>query len=436
MILPPIEKKEELFNFFKNAETSQANYRIGTEHEVFLFDAKSLKRATADQIQILLDQWSKIEGIPVKEGKNTVGLKIEDRTLSLEPGGQFELSGAPLENLHETFKEIEGHQKTLLHLANGLGLLVLPLGADPFTQLADRSWMRKERYKIMRPYMATKGALGHEMMTGSCTVQVNLDFKSERDMIRKMRIGIALQPLATALFANSPLSKGGINGYQSIRRAFWEETDPDRCGLLDFVFEDTFGYERYIEYAINVPLYFVRRKGRYLNVAGIPFKTFLEGNLEALPGEKPTLQDWDDHLTTIFTEARLKRFIEMRGADSGSTPQLMSLPGFWTGLLYDDTILQRIYDLIQTWQVREIKDLSSQVARKGLYASFQGESLWDLAYEVVSLSQEGLRSRNREEEVYLQPLFDMLDSKKSFADQTLEAFRKAQNPSTFIKNIL
>lgn len=436
MPLSPLETKEDLVLFFEKAEKKSAEFRIGTEHEVFLFDAATHRRATPDQISALLEEWSRLEGgTPLWEQDTIVGLKKEGGSLSLEPGGQFELSGAPLKTLSESALEIRHHHQRISTLAKKHHLFSVPIGADPVSHLEERSWIKKARYDIMRPYMATKGSLGHEMMTGTCTVQVNLDYSSEEDMVKKMRVGVALQPLVTALFAHSPLSKGKPNGYQSWRHAIWQQTDPDRCGMPFFVFETGMGYERYIEYALQVPMYFIRRQGRYLNVAGIPFQTFLEGNLDILPGEKPTLEDWNDHLTTIFTEVRLKNIIEMRGADSGPLPNLMALPSFWVGLLYDPQTFDEIYALTQSWALQDIKKLFHKVAREGLQASFQGRKVAEVAKEVLEMSYQGLGARNLQEEIYLTPLFDMLASGKSFADQALETFQKSPTLTSFFQSL-
>lgn len=431
---PPLHTKEDLLSFFQNGEKKEGPLKVGTEHEVFLFDQKTGHRARASQISKLLEDWGQKKGGSVLyEQNHAIGLQMESASLSLEPGGQFELSGAPLTTLHETAQEISDYQATLDSLTSQHGLFPLAMGADPITSLSDRDWMTKERYQIMRPYMLTRGSHGHEMMTGTCTVQANLDYTSEKNMVRKMRIGVALQPFVTALFAHSGLSLGRSNGYQSRRRFFWNHTDPDRCGFLSFVFEESMGYERYLDYALSVPMYSVRRGGKTLNVAGTPFRDFLEGKLDILPGEKPTMEDWSDHLTTLFPEVRLKQYLEMRGADSAPFPYLLALPSFWVGLLYSSSVLSDVESLIREWPLKDIQIFSDSVDRQGFHASFLGRPILEWLQDILALSQRGLRERQRGEEPYLAPLFDLVRGGKSLSDLCLEFLKGGETTEDLIK---
>jgi glutamate--cysteine ligase len=293
--------------------------------------------------------------------------------------------------------------------------------------------MPKGRYKIMRDYMPKKGTMGLDMMLATCTVQVNLDFDSERTMARMFRIALALQPVATALFANSPFKDGKPSGYLSYRSHVWSDTDPDRCGMLDFVFEEGFGFERYVDYMLDVPMYFVYRDGRYIDVAGQSFRDFMAGRLPGLPGETPLMADWVDHLTTVFPEVRLKRFLEMRGADGGPWNRLCALPAFWVGLLYDPIARDAAWDLVKDWTSEERQSLRDHVPRLGLKATFRRGTVRDLALGALAISQEGLRRRAREDGVgldetkFINPLFRIAESNFTAAEELLAAYSKRWN---------
>ncbi|MEL6621942.1 MAG: glutamate--cysteine ligase, partial [Pseudomonadota bacterium] len=344
---PPIESKSDLIGWIAKGEKPAADWRIGTEHEKFVFCTETLRpvpyegpRGIGALMKALISEfgWE-----PISEDGNVIALKRPvgegTETVSLEPGGQFELSGATLENLHETCEEAGEHLRQCRQVGEPLGIGFLGTGFAPTWSLDEMPMMPKPRYKVMKGYMPEVGADGLEMMFRTTTIQVNLDFADEADMTAKMRVSLALQPLATALFANSPFRDGKPSGFKSLRSEVWRDTDPNRTGMLPFVFEDGMGYERYVDYALDVPMYFVYRDGEYINAAGHSFRDFLDGRLAVLPGEKPTIDDWSDHLTTIFPEARLKRFIEMRGADGGPWRRICALPAFWVGLLYDQTAL-------------------------------------------------------------------------------------------------
>ncbi len=333
---------------------------------------------------------------PVYEQGNLIAL-LDDKgaSITLEPGGQFELSGALLENVHQTCNEVYTHLKQVKAVAEPLGIAFLGMGFQPKWERKDTQWMPKGRYRIMREYMAKRGNLGVDMMARTCTVQVNLDFASEADMVRKFQVSLALQPVATALFANSPFVDGKPCGYVSYRSHVWEDTDPDRTGMLPFVFDSSMGFERYVDYMLDVPMYFVYRDGKYIDASGQSFRDFLNGALPALPGEKPGIKDWEDHLTTAFPEVRLKRYMEMRGADGGPWRKLCALPAFWAGLLYDDAVLAAAWDLVRDWSMEERLKLRVDAPRLGLKAQVRDRSLQSIAIEVLEMASTGLTARNR-----------------------------------------
>ena len=362
------------------------------------------------------------------EGNNIIGLKQDGQSVTLEPGGQFELSGATLESLHQTCAEVNTHLYQVRSVSEELGVGFLGAGFDPKWMYEDVPKMPKERYKIMRDYMPTRGDLGRDMMFRSCTIQVNLDFESEKDMVEKFRIGIALQPVATALFANSPFKEGKPTGYLSWRSHVWTDTDPDRCGTLPFVFDDNFGFERYVEYALDVPMYFVTRKdehsGRsiYHNVAGQSFRDFLKGELPGLPGEFPTMADWETHLTTIFPEVRLKKFLEMRGADGGPWRLICALPALWVGLLYDEQSQAEAAALIADMTSEEREYLRDNVPRLGLKTQYRGETVRELSLQVLQIAKGGLERRGRQEMKYLKELFEIAESGETQAEHLLKLY--------------
>ena len=365
---------------------------------------------------------------PLREKDTLIGLKRGDASVSLEPGGQLELAGAPLENIHQTCDEVHIHLAEAEAVTKELGAGLIGLGFDPKWQRADVPWMPKGRYRIMRDYMPKKGSLGLDMMLRTCTVQVNLDYASEADMVKKFRVGLALQPVATALFANSPFTEGKPNGFKSWRAQIWTDTDPDRTGMLPFVFEDGFGFERWVDYILDVPMYFVYRGGRYLDASGQSFRDFMDGRLPALPGETPSLSDWADHMTTAFPEVRVKTFLEMRGADGGPWKSLCGLPAFWVGLLYDGTALDAAWDLVRDWSAEEREALRLNVAGDGFQAPFRGATVSELALRVLEIAQAGLSARRaldkagNDETGFLQALQDRAAAGKSPADQLLEDY--------------
>ena len=394
----PIERREQLAEYLETGCKPRSEWRIGTEHEKFGYCRDTLKplpyegvRSVRAVLEGLRDQfgWK-----PIEEAGALIGLKKNGANVSLEPGGQLELSGAPLENIHQTCSEANQHLAEVKAVADRLGVRFLGLGVAPHWSIDEMPVMPKGRYGIMRDYMRKVGTHGLDMMFRSCTIQVNLDFSDEADMVKKLRVGLALQPLATALFAASPLMDGRPTGHVSTRARIWRDTDADRTGIPAFVFEDGFGFERWVDYALDVPMYFVFRGGKYLNASGQSFRDFLAGRLPALPGETPTLSDWADHLTTLFPEARIKKFMEMRGADGGPWRRICALPAFWVGLLYDQGALDAAWDLAKGWTQEERVALRRDAADLGLRAQIRGRPLQELAQEVLAISEAGLKARS------------------------------------------
>jgi glutamate--cysteine ligase len=395
----PITEKSQLIDHIARGERpDRAAWKIGVEHEKFGFDHRTLRPLPYDGpagIRAMLDGLQRFGWMPVKEGEHTIALTMDGQSVSLEPGGQLELSGAPLDTLHQTCHELNSHLAQVKLVGEELGVGFLGLGFHPKVRRAEMPIMPKGRYNIMRAYMPKRGRLGLDMMLRTCTVQVNLDFASEADMAKKMRVSLALQPIATALFANSPFTEGVPNGFLSYRSQVWLDTDPDRTGMLPMAFEDGFGYERYVDWALDVPMYFVYRDGKYVDASGQSFRDFLAGRLPALPGQVPTLRDWADHLTTMFPEVRLKSYLEMRGADGGPWWRLCALPAFWVGLLYDQTALDAAWDLVKDWTVEERETLRNEVPKLALKTGFRNGTVRDIARQALAISAAGLTARNR-----------------------------------------
>src|SRR5580658_7559492 len=428
----PITDQRQLVEYLDSGSKPPAAWRIGTEHEKFVFRRSDLRRVPyegPDGIGALLRGMTRFGWDPVIENGNIIALSNDSRcSITLEPGGQFELSGAPLETVHQTCDEVHEHLRQVREVCDELGLGMIGLGFDPKWRREDISWMPKARYRIMRDYMPKKGRLGLDMMLRTCTVQTNLDYQSEADMVKKFRVSLALQPVAVALFANSPFVEGKSSGLLSHRSYIWTDTDPDRCGTLPFVFEPGFGFERYVDYMLDVPMYFVYRDGRYVDAAGQSFRDFLAGKLPALPGEHPTHGDWNDHLTTFFPEVRLKRYLEMRGADGGPWRRLCALPALWAGLFYDPAALDGAVDLVADWTQEEREKLRRDVPRLGLAASFRGGTVQDVARVMVRLAREGLSRRAQrdssggDESQFLDTLTEIAESGRTPAETLLDHY--------------
>ena len=426
-----LENKAQMIAYLEQGAKPRAQWRMGTEHEKFPFLTDTLGPVPyqgARSIKALLEGMRDKHGwTGVYEGENIIALSDPNSmaNISLEPGGQFELSGAPLSTVNDTCGEVTEHIRQVKEIGAKLGIGFLGLGASPVWSRAETPVMPKGRYGIMAPYMDKVGTLGRDMMFRTCTVQVNLDFGSEADMVQKLRVSLALQPLGTALFANSPFLDGKPNGFLSFRSHVWEDTDNARAGMLPFVFEKDFGFERYVDYALDVPMYFVIRDGKFVNCAGESFRKFLDGQLPQLPGEKPTMRDWADHLTTIFPEVRLKRYIEMRGSDVGKGEMQCALPALWAGLLYDQDSLDAAWELVKGCTTKQRQALRSSVPKLGLKAHFRGRSLQDLGKDVLALARKGLVARGFGEEAFLDVLDEIVESGLTQADRLLADYHGA-----------
>lgn len=433
----PIERYEQMAEYLASGCKPKDEWRIGTEHEKFGFCKDSLlplpyegDRSILAVLSALRDRhdWQEL-----REGDKLIGLTKEGANISLEPGGALELSGAPLETIHETCDEVNVHLKEVKDIADEIGVGFIGLGAAPTWMHEQMPLMPKGRYKLMDAYMGKVGSMGRTMMRRTSTVQVNLDYASETDMIQKLRVGIALQPVAVALFANSPFFEGQPNGHKSWRSRVWRDTDNARAGMIPFIFDDDFGFERWVEYALDVPMYFVYRDGKYVDALGQSFRDFLEGKLPALPGEKPTLSDWADHLTTAFPEARIKKYLEMRGADGGPWRRLCALPAFWVGLCYDQNSLDAAWDLVKGWDAPTREELRIAASVDGLHAKVGDINMHALAKEVLDIAHAGLSSRARpgaggmipDETHFLNALIESVETKKTPADELMDHYNGA-----------
>ena len=433
----PIERYEQMAEYLASGCKPKEDWRIGTEHEKFGFCKDSLlplpyegERSIHAVLSALRDRhdWQELH-----EGGKLIGLTKDGANISLEPGGALELSGAPLETIHETCDEVNIHLKEVKDIADEIGVGFIGLGAAPTWMHEEMPLMPKGRYKLMDTYMGKVGTMGRTMMRRTSTVQVNLDYSSEADMIQKLRVGIALQPVAVALFANSPFFEGKPNGHKSWRSRVWRDTDNARAGMIPFVFDDDFGFERWVEYALDVPMYFVYRDGKYIDALGQSFRDFLDGKLPALPGEKPTLSDWADHLTTAFPEARIKKYIEMRGADGGPWRRLCALPAFWAGLCYEQDSLDAAWDLVKDWdaETREALRVASSV--DGLHAKVGNIDMHELSKSVLDIAHAGLAKRARpgaggmipDETHFLNALMESVETKKTPADELMDHYNGA-----------
>ncbi|NPD14652.1 glutamate--cysteine ligase [Xinfangfangia sp. D13-10-4-6] len=421
-----IENRDQLAALLESGCKPKSDWRIGTEHEKFgwLTDSRQpLPYAGERSISaIFAGLEARFGWQPVSEGGNVIGLTRNGANISLEPGGQFELSGAPLATIHETAAELDNHFTEVAAVTEGMGVRFMGIGAAPEWSHDQMPVMPKGRYRLMTDYMGRVGTHGTQMMYRTSTVQVNLDYASEADMVKKLRVALALQPVATALFASSPFFDGKLNGHKSWRSRIWRGLDDSRTGMLPFAFEDGMGFQRYVDWVLDVPMYFVYRDGKYINALGQSFRDFLDGKLPALPGEKPTLSDWADHLTTVFPEARVKKYIEMRGADCGDRAHVIALPAFWTGLTYDDAALDAAWELVRGFDAETREGLRVAASVSALQGEANGVKLADLAHAALSLSQAGLAARGLGEEAWLAPLVAAVKSGKVQADRWLDHY--------------
>jgi glutamate--cysteine ligase len=427
----PIESKAQLIEDLESACTPREDWLIGTEHEKFAFrlsDNTRLPYEGPDGIGEILSRLTRFGWEPIQEQGKTIALTMDGCAITLEPGGQFELSGAPLETIHQTCDEVHTHLAQVKEIGDELGTGMLGIGFDPTWRRDQVSWMPKGRYAIMDREMQRVGDLGLDMMLRTCTVQTNLDFDTEADMVEKYRISLALQPVATALFANSPFKEGKPSGFLSLRSNVWTDTDPSRCGMLPFVFEQGYGFERHVDYILDVPMYFVYRDGIYHDVAGKSFRDFMVGKLEGFEGEIPHMGDWTDHMTTNFPEVRLKKYLEMRGTDGGPWRNLCALPAYWVGVFYDTDSQAAAWDMVKDWSIEEQAKMRDEVPAEGLKAKFRGRTVQDLAKETLVIANAGLKRRARldaagnDESGFLDTLRSIADSGRTPAEDLLEAY--------------
>ena len=434
-----VEHYDQLVQYLSDGCKPRSDWKVGTEHEKFGFFKDTLKpipyNGKVSVKSLLVGLKDNYGWEPVFEAGNIIGLTKDGANVSLEPGGQLELSGAPLASIHETCDEVNTHLSQVKNIADKLGIGFIGLGAAPTWKHHEMPLMPKGRYRLMTDYMDKVGTMGKTMMYRTCTVQVNLDFESESDMVNKMRVAIALQPVSTALFSNSPFFEGKLTNCKSWRSRVWRDLDASRTGTIPFIFKPTFGFERWVEYALDVPMYFVYRDGKYINALGQSFRDFLKGKLPALPSELPTLNDWADHLTTIFPEARLKKFIEMRGADGGPWRSLCALPALWVGLCYNQSSLDAAWDLVKTWTSQTREELRVEAANKGLHSKVGNIKMVELAREVIAIANEGLKARCipssnlkfPDETHFLDALKEVVENERTAADKLIELYRKNWN---------
>ncbi|SMO41235.1 glutamate--cysteine ligase [Saccharicrinis carchari] len=426
-----IQHKSQLIDYFEQGNKAPENWGIGTEHEKFLYDSKSFKRLSYDQkngINTILNHMQRYGWQPVEEKGKVIALQNSGASITLEPGGQFELSGENFRSVHETFQETRRHFEELYFICNELDTFTLPLGVDPLTALEEVPWMPKERYGWMKNYMPTKGDLGLQMMTNTACIQVNLDYASEADMVKKMRVAQALQPVVTAIFANSPFAAGKPNGFLSQRAHIWDRTDPDRCGFLPFIFDDGFGFERWVDYLLDVPMYFIYRDDKYLSANGLTFGQFLKGKHVL----QPTMEDWETHVSTVFPDVRLKQFIEMRGADASCVHHIAALSALWVGLVYDKQSLEEAHHLISGWNLEALKEVRLRVPKEGLNAKSGAIHIGEVAKQIYQIALAGLNRRSEKtgienESRFLAPVRQITDSGITQAEKYLQRYNKDCN---------
>lgn len=432
-----ITHKNQLIEHLEQGSKPAASWRIGTENEQLIFQNKTLQRAPYEGpsgIAKVLESFENNGWQPIYDRNKIIAVKKNQASITLEPAGQFELSGAPLKNIHECAEELNSYHTELYGYLQDLDLSLFSQGMDPKTAREHMPWMPKQRYDIMKRYMPTRGNHGLDMMTATTTVQTNLDYGSEADLGLKFKVSMALQPIITGMFANSPLRHGQLNGFKSYRAHIWQDTDPDRCGLLPFAFEDHFSFEKYVDYILDVPMYFVYRDGVYMDHAGHSFRDFMQGNLPGMEGQLPLMQDFTDHMTTAFPEVRIKQYIEMRGADSGPEEHISALSALWTGLLYDADTLMETYAWIKEWSHDECKQLLLRTAQHGTQTIFQENPLHVFIQKILELATQGLNRRNilnannQDESIYLDYLKELNKNNQCPADRSIDIFRQTSTP--------
>jgi glutamate--cysteine ligase len=426
-----ITRKAQLIEYIEEGNKPPENWGIGTEHEKFLYRKSDLQRLghnTTPGISQVMQHMQKSGWEPELENDNIIGLKKDGASITIEPGGQFELSGKNFHNIHETYAETRKHFEDLSNICKEIEAITLAVGFDPIRGRDEMPWMPKERYRIMKAYMPLKGQLGHDMMTRTATIQVNLDYRDETDMIKKMRVAQALQSTVTALFANSPFSKGKPTGYLSYRAQIWDDTDPDRCGFLSFLFDKDFGFERWVDYLLDIPMYFILREGKFIESQNITFRQFIKGKHRL----QATMADWETHVSTVFPDVRLKRFIEMRGADASCVSHIAALSAFWVGLLYDETALNEAYSTISQWDIATMTGVRKKVPKQALRASYGNLNIRQIALQMLKLSAEGLARRAKklnieDEGRYLAPIIEIAESGITQAEKHLDKYHHEWN---------
>ena len=415
--------KESLISFFKNGCKEKKNWKVGTEHEKFGFNRSNLKPITYEDILKIFNGLSERYLWKKKiENNYLVALEKDGSSITLEPGGQIELSGSPKDSLFETCKEVNEHQKELDDICKNLEIDFMGMGVLPKWKLKDIPLMPKDRYKIMKSYMPKVGSNGVDMMQRTATIQANFDYSSEEDMIKKFRVGLSLQPAIIGLYANSPFVDGKLTNFLSYRSYIWTKTDNQRCGILPFVFDEGFSFEMYVDYLLNVPMYFIIRGDKYLKITNYNFNDFLAGKIKNIGKVKPTYKDWVNHISTVFPEVRLKSYIELRGVDGGPWSRVCALPAFWTGILYDETVLNDVWEKIKKWNFKDVKNFYSNVRKLGLKAlTPDGSPLSKFLSDLLKLSSKGLENRKiflngKNESIFLEPLDRILESGLSPAE--------------------
>ena len=435
-------KKKDLLEYFFKGIKSKNDLKIGVEHEKFALNKETLKPLTYDKsfgINDFFDQLINLGWSPIKEGvpEKIIALKKNSEFITLEPGGQIELSGAPLSDIHQTCSETTSHLNELKRLSIKNDFILLGIGVEPNLSLNDFPWMPKDRYSIMKNYMLKAGTLGHHMMKRSCTSQVNFDYFSEEDMVNKFRILLNFESIGTAIFANSPFDQGKVSKYKSLRSHFWHHTDKDRTGITPFVFNKNFNFETYTNYAINVPMYFIKRNNKYIDMTGITFGDFLQGKKNKTNKLfEPLIQDWIDHLSTLFPQVRLKQYLEVRSMDACSWNEICAPAAFWTGIIYDEVSLQDSLNLMKDWTNEERLMLNLNVPEKGLDTKFRDKKVLDIARELLEISEKGLLRRNKistngkyDETYYLLGIKENIRKGLSPADILLEKYYGEWNQS-------
>ena len=435
-------KKTDLLEFFFKGIKSKDNLRIGVEHEKFALNKKTFKPLSYDNISGIGDIFKQLIDYgwsPIREGvsEKIIALKRNSEFITLEPGGQIELSGAPLNNIHQTCSETTHHLNELKELSDKNNFVLLGIGVEPNLLLNDFPWMPKDRYSIMKNYMEKVGSLGHHMMKRSCTSQVNFDYFSEKDMVNKFRVLLNFESIGTAIFANSPFDEGKPSKYKSLRSHFWQYTDKDRTGIIPFVFDKDFNFETYTDYALEVPMYFIKRNNKYIDMTGLTFNDFLNGKKNKTNNFfEPEIHDWIDHLSTLFPQVRLKQYLEVRSMDACSWNEICAPAAFWTGLIYDNSSLEASINLMKDWTNEERSLLNLNVPEYGLNTKFRENNVLNIARKLIEISEKGLKTRNRlstdqkyDESHYLLGIKDNIAKGMSPADILLEKYYGDWNES-------